>query len=104
MPERPPIPSWMMRCARSWPLQKKLPVVLSRNEAAQFLASIESLSVEQTSHEAGLRINEALNLEVGHKDSRRMMIRVRQAKSNKDRQVFAFTEADRTAAQVLESQ
>ena len=70
---------------------KKLPVVLSREEAAQFLAAIESLkyrTILSLCYGAGLRINEALNLEVGDIDSSRMMIRVRQAKGNKDRYVM----------------
>ncbi len=71
--------------------QRKLPVVLSRDEAAHFLASIKSLkyrAVLSLCYGAGLRINEALHLEVADIDSKRMMIRVRQAKGNKDRYVM----------------
>lgn len=71
--------------------QRKLPVVLSRDEAAQFLASIKSpkyRAVLSLCYGAGLRINEALHLEVADIDSKRMMIRVRQAKGHKDRYVM----------------
>jgi len=71
--------------------QKKLPVVLSRDEAAQFLAAIKNLkyrAVLSLCYGAGLRISEALHLQVSDIDSKRMMIRVRQAKGNKDRYVM----------------
>lgn len=71
--------------------QRKLPVVLSRDEAALLLASIKSLkhrAVLSLCYGAGLRINEALHLQVTDIDSKRMMIRVRQAKGNKDRYVM----------------
>lgn len=71
--------------------QKKLPVVLSREEAAQFLAAIASLkyrTVLSLCYGAGLRISEALHLQVSDIDSKRMMIRVRQAKGHKDRYVM----------------
>ena len=71
--------------------QKKLPVVLSRDEAAQLLAAIKSLkyrAVLSLCYGAGLRISEALHLQVADIDSKRMMIRVRQAKGHKDRYVM----------------
>jgi integrase/recombinase XerD len=71
--------------------QKKLPVVLSRDEAAQFLAAIRSLkyrTILSLCYGAGLRISEALHLRVTDIDSERMMIRVRQAKGHKDRYVM----------------
>ena len=71
--------------------QKKLPVVLSRDESAQFLAAIKNLkyrAVLSLCYGAGLRISEALHLHVSDIDSKRMMIRVRQAKGNKDRYVM----------------
>lgn len=71
--------------------QRKLPVVLSRDEAALLLASIKSLkyrAVLSLCYGAGLRINEALHLQLTDIDSKRMMIRVRQAKGNKDRYVM----------------
>jgi integrase/recombinase XerD len=71
--------------------QKKLPVVLSPDEAALFLAAIKNLkyrAVLSLCYGAGLRISEALHLQVGDIDSKRMMIRVRQAKGHKDRYVM----------------
>jgi integrase/recombinase XerD len=71
--------------------QQKLPVVLSRDEAAQFLRSIKCLkhrTLLSLCYGAGLRIGEALHLKVDDIDSQRMMIRVRQAKGNKDRYVM----------------
>jgi integrase/recombinase XerD len=71
--------------------QKKLPVVLSRDEAAQFLAAIKNLkyrAILSLCYGAGLRISEALHLQVSDIDSKRMMIRVRQAKGHKDRYVM----------------
>jgi site-specific recombinase XerD len=71
--------------------QKKLPVVLSRDEAAQFLAAIRRLkyrTILSLCYGAGLRISEAIHLQVTDIDSKRMMIRVRQAKGHKDRYVM----------------
>ena len=71
--------------------QKKLPVVLSREEVAQFLGAIKSLkyrTILSLCYGAGLRISEALNLQVADIDSQRMMIRIRQAKGHKDRYVM----------------
>ena len=71
--------------------QKKLPLVLSPEEAAQFLAAIKSLkyrTILSLYYGAGLRISEGLNLQVADIDSALMMIRVRQAKGHKDRYVM----------------
>jgi len=84
---------------REWPIshipfprkQRKLPVVLSPDEAAQFLGTIKSLkyrTILSLCYGAGLRISEALHLQPTDIDSKRMMIRVRQAKGNKDRYVM----------------
>lgn len=85
--------------ARDWAIshipfprkQKKLPVVLSRDEAALFLAAIKNLkyrTILSLCYGTGLRISEALHLRVSDIDSKRMMIRVRQAKGHKDRYVM----------------
>jgi integrase/recombinase XerD len=76
------------------PLPKKpfkLPVILSREEVAHFLESIASLkhrTILITAYAAGLRISEVTHLKITDIDSQRMMIRVEQGKSRKDRYVM----------------
>lgn len=70
---------------------KRLPVVLSREEVAQFLAAaprLKSRTMLTMAYAAGLRVSEIVGLEVGDIDSRRMLIRIRQAKGLKDRNVM----------------
>jgi site-specific recombinase XerD len=67
---------------------KKLPVVLSREEVARFLAAIPNLkhrTVLMTMYAAGLRVLEALHLRVADVDSARQCLRVEQGKGQKDR-------------------
>jgi site-specific recombinase XerD len=71
--------------------QKKLPVVLSPAEVTQFFAAIPGLkyrAILMTAYAAGLRVSEVVALRVDDIDSRRMVIRVRQAKGRKDRYVM----------------
>src|SRR4051795_11667883 len=71
--------------------QKKLPVVLSPAEVAQFFEAIPSLKYRallMTAYAAGLRVSEVVALRVDDIDSRRMVIRIRQAKGRKDRYVM----------------
>ncbi len=71
--------------------QKRLPVVLSRDEVAGLLAAVRSRkyrTILSLCYGAGLRISEAIHLRVTDIDSKRMMIRVRQAKGHKDRYVM----------------
>jgi integrase/recombinase XerD len=76
------------------PLPKKpfqLPVILSREEVAHFLESIASSkhrTILMTAYAAGLRISEVTHLRITDIDSQRMMIRVEQGKSRKDRYVM----------------
>jgi integrase/recombinase XerD len=75
-------------CAKT---PKKLPVVFSRAEVAQFLGSIRNRkhhAMCATLYATGLRISELLALQVTDIDSRRMVIRVRQGKGRKDRYVM----------------
>jgi site-specific recombinase XerD len=70
---------------------KRLPVVLSRDEAAQFLAAAPNLRTRAMltiSYATGLRVSEVAALELSDIDSQRMIIRVRQGKGLKDRQVM----------------
>lgn len=67
---------------------KSLPVILSRGEVADILSAIGNLKHRTAAwamYGAGLRLSEALDLELNDVDSRRLQIRVRQAKGQKDR-------------------
>lgn len=68
--------------------EKKLPVILSPVEVAQFFEAITSLkhrAILMTAYAAGLRISEVTTLRVEDIDSKRMVVHVRQAKGRKDR-------------------
>jgi len=67
---------------------KQLPVVLSREELARFFAAIPNekhRTVLMTMYAAGLRLSEALALQVADVDSARQCVRVAQGKGQKDR-------------------
>jgi len=69
----------------------KLPVVLSPEEVAHFLACVDSLkqrTILTTAYAAGLRVSEATHLKVTDIDSQRMMLRVDQGKGRHDRYVM----------------
>jgi len=79
---------------REIPLPKKpfkLPVILSRAEVGHFLESIASFkhrTILSTAYAAGLRISEVTRLKITDVDSQRMMLRIEQAKGQKDRYVM----------------
>ena len=70
---------------------KRLPVVLSSEEVAQFFAAIKNIryrAILMTAYGAGLRVSEITHLRVHDIDSRRMVIHVCQGKGKKDRYVM----------------
>ena len=72
---------------------KRLPVVLSVEEVAAFLAAINNRkhrTIFMTLYSAGLRVSELTNLLVSDIDSKRGVIRIRQGKGNKDRYAPLF--------------
>jgi integrase/recombinase XerD len=70
--------------------EERLPVVLDPDEAKRLLA-VECSPVARmcatVMYSCGLRISEALNLQVNDIDSQRMVLVIRRGKGNKDRQV-----------------
>jgi site-specific recombinase XerD len=64
---------------------------LSPDEVARFFAAVAGLThraILMTAYAAGLRVSEVVALRVDDIDSRRMVIRIRQAKGHKDRYVM----------------
>jgi len=71
--------------------EKKLPVVLAKEEVKAILNEVRNIkhkTILTLIYSAGLRVGEAINLKVCDIDSKRMQIRVRQAKGSKDRYVI----------------
>jgi integrase/recombinase XerD len=72
------------------PKEKRLPTVLSREEVRRILDCLRVpvyRACLSTIYACGLRIQEGVNLQVGDIDSARMVVRVRQGKGRKDRDV-----------------
>lgn len=68
--------------------EKRLPVVFSRDEVELILKTpknIKHKAILMLTYSAGLRISELCNMKVTDIDSKRMLVRVVQAKGNKDR-------------------
>jgi integrase/recombinase XerD len=69
----------------------RLPVVLSPTEVAALLEAVPNRThrlVLMTSYATGLRVSEAVHLQIGDIDSARMLLRIRQGKGGKDRLVM----------------
>ena len=69
---------------------KRLPVVLTPEEVSRLLAAVEPLKVRvllTTMYGCGLRISDAIGLQIRDIDSQRMVIHIRQSKGRKDRYV-----------------
>ena len=72
------------------PKPQRLPVVLTLEEVSRLLAATEPLKARMlltTVYGCGLRVSEALRLQLGDIDSGRMVIHIRQSKGHKDRYV-----------------
>jgi integrase/recombinase XerD len=71
-------------------LPKKLPVVLSTDEVRSLFdaaSNLKHLTLLMTLYATGARISEALALQIGDVDSRRMVLHIRHGKGAKDRYV-----------------
>lgn len=69
-------------------MEKKLPVVLSREEVQTILDAVSNLKHQtmlMATYAAGLRVSETVHLKIPDIDSKRMVIRVEQGKGKKDR-------------------
>jgi hypothetical protein len=67
---------------------KKLPVVLSKEEVAKILSSVDNIkhkAILMLVYSAGLRVGEVVKLKTEDIDSKRMLIHIRGAKGRKDR-------------------
>lgn len=81
---------WMIEHIPFAKQEKKLPVVLSRQEVARLLAVVRNLkhrTLLVTIYSTGVRLAEVLALQVADIDSSRMLLRVRQGKGRRDRYV-----------------
>lgn len=70
------------------PTAKRLPDILTVEEAAQLFRATKKLSYRVfyfTVYSLGLRLSEGLRLEVGDIDAHRLRVHIRDAKGNKDR-------------------
>jgi integrase/recombinase XerD len=68
--------------------EKKLPIVLSKQEVSELISVTRNLkhrALLTLKYSSGLRLSEVKNLKIGDIDSKRMMVRVVQAKVFKDR-------------------
>ncbi len=71
--------------------KKKLPIVLSIEEVKKMINSTENIKhrcILEVLYSTGIRRSELLNLKLTDIDSERMVIKVRDAKGNKDRQTM----------------
>lgn len=70
--------------------ERRLPVILSRNEVMPFLDAVDRPKLRIflfTLYSTGVRLNEGRNLQPEDIDSKRMVVRVRRGKGHRDRDV-----------------
>ena len=78
----------VMKHVQALPVERKLPVILSVEEIAQLLEAapnLKSRAALSVAYGAGLRASEVCALKVTDVDSKRMLLRIEQAKGRKDR-------------------
>jgi integrase/recombinase XerD len=71
-------------------LRRQVPIVLSRDEVARLIESTANLrhrTILMTLYSAGMRRSELCHLRPGDIDKERMVVRIRQGKGGKDREV-----------------
>lgn len=89
---------YRITCPRDWPILKlarvkveqKLPVVISIGEVLTLLKLIEKPAMQcffSVVYHLGLRLNEALHLQISDIDSKRMMVHIHRGKGAKDRKI-----------------
>ena len=83
-------PRSTVRCssAASDVYKRQLPVVLSRQEVQRLFEAVSNVkhrTILMTLYATGLRVSEALALQIADIDRQRMLLRVRQGKGRKDR-------------------
>jgi len=81
---------WKLLSIVRSPKEQKLPVILCREEVDRLLSCVSTLhnyTFFSTVYACGLRLQEALNLQVADIDARRMMVHVHRGKGAKDRTV-----------------
>lgn len=79
---------------------KKLPVVLSKEEAAKIISSVDNIkhkAILMLVYSAGLRVGEVVKLKPADIDSKRMLVFIKGAKGRKDR----YTMLSETALKIL---
>lgn len=79
---------------------KKLPVVLSKEDIAKILSSVDNIkhkAILMLVYSAGLRVGEVVKLKPDDIDSKRMLIHIKGAKGRKDR----YTLLSETALEML---
>ncbi len=67
---------------------KKLPVVLSKDEVAKILSSVDNIkhkAILMIAYSSGLRVSEVVKLKAEDIDSKRMLIHIKGSKGRKDR-------------------
>ena len=70
--------------------EKKLPNILSKNEIQLLFNStynLKHLTIIAVIYSCGLRVSELINIKINDIDNNRMVIHIKKAKGNKDRQV-----------------